>query len=80
MERDDSHRKTIVLLKRNVNFLLTGTVYVRGGGTGAPLYLCITRNSWTRNLIFRGLPYTNLRPHNEASTGNYTHGFLHIAR
>ena len=25
-ERNDSHRKTIVLLKRNVNFLLTGTV------------------------------------------------------
>jgi len=26
-ERDDSHRKTIVLLKRNVNFWLTGTVH-----------------------------------------------------
>jgi len=27
MERDDSHHKMIVLLKRNVNFLLTGTVH-----------------------------------------------------
>ena len=26
MERNNSHHKTIVLLKRNVNFLLTGTV------------------------------------------------------
>ena len=28
-EWDNSHRKTIVLLKQNVNFLLTGTVQLQ---------------------------------------------------
>ena len=40
----------------------------------------ITRNSWTRNLIFRGLPYTNLDHYIVASMENYALGFLHIAQ
>ena len=40
----------------------------------------ITRNSWTRNLIFRGLPYTNFDHYIVASMENYALGFLHIAQ
>ena len=40
----------------------------------------ITRNSWTRNLIFRELPYTNLDHYIVASMENYALGFLHIAQ
>ena len=42
-ERNDSHRKTIVLLKQNVNFLLTGTVCVSVCGcVGVWVWVCMS--------------------------------------
>ena len=56
-EWDDSHRKTIVLLKRNVNFLLTGTVNgtAKGeGGGGGALMDCSCRCDYSNQNCPKG--------------------------
>ena len=67
-------------VQHNPLYVETANCVVGIFGTYPFEILFITRSSWTRNLIFCELPYTNLDHYIIVSMENYALDFLHIAQ